>query len=262
LYPLVRRAFGDRLSVGRDYYTVVCAPLVWTLLVGLVIGPARVITRTYVAANIAVSIAATVIAAQFGSFPAALTLGLGATAFMSSIVASIQHPRRRAGAFIVHSGFALLLVGIGGSALGASRTVALQPGERVRFEGYDIALESTSAESHDQFARLQARFLIERGDNVIATLTPSLDIYEQRGIALPETSYRSSPLDDVMIAVRNVEDDETVLVQITVRPLMWWLWWGGLLMTIGGLWSLFARVRAGSSSVALAREQPRERVLL
>ena len=262
LYPLVRRAFGDRLSVGGDYYTLVCAPLVWALLIGLIVGPARSVTKTYIAANLAVFVTAAAISLQFGSIPAALTLGLGAAALMSSIVALTLHPRRRAGAFIVHAGFALLLVGVAGSALGSSRTIALRPGERDRFEGYEIALDSTRAEPHDQFARLEARFRILRGDNAVATLTPSLDIYEQRGIALPETAYRSSPVDDVMIAVRDVQADETVLAQVTVRPLMWWLWWGGLIMTIGGLWSLLTRVRAASPSLTLAREEPRERVLL
>jgi cytochrome c-type biogenesis protein CcmF len=262
LYPLVRRAFGDRLSVDGDYYTLVCTPLVWALLVGIIVGPARAITRTYVAVNVVVFVAATAIALQFGSITASLTLGLGAAALRSSIVALIRHPRRRAGAFIVHAGFALLLVGVAGSALGSSRTIAMRPGERVRFEGYDIVLDSTRAEPHDQFARLQAQFHVTGKHSADVRLTPSLDIYEQRGIALPETAYRSSPVDDVMIAVRDVQADETVLAQITVRPLMWWLWWGGLVMTFGGLWCLLARVRAGSPSLALAREQPRERVLL
>ena len=47
--------------------------------------------------------------------------------------------------------------------------------------------------------------------------------------------------------------DETVLAQITVRPLMWWLWWGGLIMTIGGLWCLLAGARGLSVPRACAR---------
>lgn len=262
LYPLVRRAFGDRLSVGGHYYILVCTPLVWALLVGIIVGPARALTRTYIAVNVVVFVAATAIALRFGSIIASLTLGLGAAALRSSIVALLRHPRRRAGGFIVHAGFSLLLVGVAGSALGSSRTVALRPGEVVRVENYDVTLVSTRAEAHEQFARLQAQFHITGGGSEDTTLTPSLDIYEQRGIALPETSYRSSPIDDVMIAVRDVQGDETVLAQVTVRPLMWWLWWGALIMTIGGLWCLLSRSRVGSTSFALAREQPRERVLL
>ena len=143
LYPLVRRAFGDRLSVGADYYTLVCTPLVWILLVGLIVGPARSTNRTYVAANVATSL------------PRRRSRGVSDHSLPRSRSAwaqppccrrswhSFSTPRRRAGAFIVHAGFAMLLVGVAGSALGSSRTIAMRPGERVAFEGYDIVLDTT-----------------------------------------------------------------------------------------------------------------------
>jgi cytochrome c-type biogenesis protein CcmF len=262
VYPLLRRAFGTRVSVGGAYYTRVGTPLVWALLIGLAAGPARRLTRTTSVVLVAVAATVVALASRSAPLPVAFTLGLGAAALAASILALTQHPRQRAGGFVAHAGFALLLVGVAGSAMGTSRTIALQPGERAHVEGYDVALQAVRAETHATFARLRADFVVTRDATEVARLAPSIDIYERRGIALPETSYRSSPIDDVMIAVRDVDDDETVVAQVTVRPLMWWLWWGGLTMLAGGLFALVAGRRAPSTSLTLSREQPRERVLL
>jgi cytochrome c biogenesis factor len=71
---------------------------------------------------------------------------------------------------------------------------------------------------------------------------------------LAETSLRSTPVDDVQVALRRADDEGRALYEVWVRPLAVWVWWGGLLAACGGAFAMRGtRGRAREPEPALAQ---------
>jgi cytochrome c-type biogenesis protein CcmF len=189
--------------------------------------------------------------------------------------------RRAAGAVLAHLGVVVFLVGVAGSTTGRTATIVLAPGEQASVAGYDLrhdgvavglaqpassAPPSPSAPgsrtggiptpSDDQIAAgtrvITLDLALLRGDALVATLRPSQEVFEQRGLVLAETALRSTPVDDVLVAIRRVGDDGTAVLEVSVRPLAVWVWWGWILVAVGGGLALAGPRRATTVPVVPA----------
>jgi cytochrome c biogenesis factor len=98
-------------------------------------------------------------------------------------------------------------------------------GWEVRNDGARVVDERTVA----------ADVTLLRGGDERAHLEPSLVAHPERGGLLAETSLRSTPLTDVLVALRDADDDGRALLEVHVRPLVWWVWWGAALLAAGAL---------------------------
>ena len=67
------------------------------------------------------------------------------------------------------------------------------------------------------------------------TMRPSLVAYPERGGVLAETALVSRPWRDVQVTLLGANDAGFVRVIVRQRPLMWTVWLGALLTTIGAL---------------------------
>jgi cytochrome c-type biogenesis protein CcmF len=138
----------------------------------------------------------------------------------------------RRGAAVAHVGFLVLLAGVLGSSGGGSTIVTLAPGESVEVAGWEV--RNDGARVVDDRTVAAGVTLLHGGDER-AHLEPSLVAHPERGGLLAETSLRSTPLTDVLVALRDAGDDGRALLEIHVRPLVWWVWWGAALVAAGAL---------------------------
>jgi len=133
---------------------------------------------------------------------------------------------------LAHVGVLVLAVGVAASTQAASATATLAPGESLRVRGWEVV--NTGAAAVDDRV-VVAPVELRRDGDVVARLEPSLVAFPERGVLLAETSLRSTPLTDVQVALRNADDDGRALLEVHVRPLVWCIWWGGLLLGAAAL---------------------------
>ena len=50
-----------------------------------------------------------------------------------------------------------------------------------------------------------------------------------------EVGLLESPAQDVYMVFTGALDEETAVVSITFNPLVWWVWFGGIMMAFGGI---------------------------
>jgi cytochrome c-type biogenesis protein CcmF len=93
---------------------------------------------------------------------------------------------------------------------------------------------------------VRATLSLYRGNHHVTTLAPRIVAHPDRGIELAETSLRSTPLTDVQVVLRDADDDGRALLEVHVRPLVWFVWWGGLLLAASALWAAARAVRRGN----------------
>jgi len=63
-----------------------------------------------------------------------------------------------------------------------------------------------------------------------------------------EVGILESLRQDVYLVLHGVTGEETAEIRITFNPLVWWVWYGGIIMAIGGLivmWPQATRSRSG-----------------
>lgn len=130
-------------------------------------------------------------------------------------------------AHLAHLGLLVLAVGVAGSTLSRSETATLGAGEALRVRGWEVVSEGAAVTGEHTVA---APVTLRRGGDDVAHLEPRLVAFPERGILLAETSLRSTPLGDVQVVLRDADDDGRALLEVHVRPLVWCVWWGGLVL--------------------------------
>jgi cytochrome c-type biogenesis protein CcmF len=244
LFPLIADLVrSDQLAVSGDYFARFTAPLALAALVLIAAWPGLRHLRGPAIAGGGASVAA--LAAGWRD-PAALAfVGLGALAGTSALAQLFRDAR--AGMFraahVAHIGVVVLFVGVAGAMSGHTASGTLQVGESLRVGGYRVRHEGVAVlPTPDGGAeRVRATASVFRGRRRVAVLTPELAVYPDRGIQLAETSLRSTPVDDVQVALRRADDEGRAFYDVGVRPLAVWVWWGGLLTAAGGALTMFPR---------------------
>ena len=75
-----------------------------------------------------------------------------------------------------------------------------------------------------------------RGDKVIAELSPRVNHYLATGQPIPTPAVESNLVEDLYLSLIRVDEEAgTASIQVIKQPLVWWLWFGGLVVFGGGL---------------------------
>ncbi|HEX5696297.1 MAG TPA: cytochrome c-type biogenesis CcmF C-terminal domain-containing protein, partial [Acidimicrobiia bacterium] len=148
---------------------------------------------------------------------------------------------------IAHIGMALVLVGGAGSSLGEDFTAAMGPGETAQLDRYTIELETIGTGEADRFVFVVADIFFTGPGPGGFRLSPEIRAYEDQALPVPEPALRSTPVEDVVVAISRVAGDASVVeVNVFVRPLVLWVWVGAALIAVAGLIALVATGAASS----------------
>jgi cytochrome c-type biogenesis protein CcmF len=191
--------------------------------------------------------AATVVSAGLATpvvLTAAAAAGVTIALSVSQMVRALRTGRkgRALAAGLAHLGFALALFGIAGSTAGSETTGPLGPGQQLTFGRYRIAHEGVIERATERRSSVRVQLGVFVGDQRVGTLRPGLDTYHGpggSGAPLPETALRSTPREDLLVTVVRIDVERGVaVVEVFRRPLVVWVWIGGLLVVAGGALAL------------------------
>lgn len=178
-----------------------------------------------------------------GSYYASL---LGPVGLLAVVLALRARP-----GLLAHLAVALLALGVAGSTRAESVTATVEPGGAVDVAGWTVVHEAVEVVDDDT---VRATVTLRRGDDRVATLHPRIVAHRDRGVELAETSLRSTPLTDVQVVLRNADDRGRALLEVHVRPLVWCVWGGGLLLAAAALAAARpGRLRYPTAAVAAAQ---------
>ncbi len=256
VFPLVAEAWnGSRLTIGRPYFDSLGRPLGLALLFLMAAAPALpwrkassevALDRLFWPAVTAVaSMAAGLLLGGRGFFSIAAfgLAGFAGGAALRQLLLACRRSRWRGlvgrtnGGMIVHLGVVLLAFGLTASeSYRSDRTVALDPGEQVTVEGHDLRYLEAGADLNDRRLRTFALVEIDGGD----VYAPAITRFRQSGVVVPTPSVRSGPTEDVFLVLDELPEPGTdaVRLRVIIRPMVAWIWAGGILMAAGSVLSL------------------------
>ena len=261
VFPLVAESWnGTRLTIGRPYFDSLGRPLGLALLFLMAAAPALpwrkassevVLDRLFWPAVLGVvSMAAALVLGGRGFLSVAAfgLAGFAGGAALRQLVLACRRSRWRGlvgrtnGGMIVHLGVVALAFGLTASeSYRSDRTVTLEPGERVTVEGRELRYLEAGADLNDR--RLRTFALIEIDGGVV--YAPAITSFRRSGVVVPTPSVRSGPTEDIFLVLDELSDSgsDSIRLRVIVRPMVAWIWAGGILMAVGSVLSLIPTSR-------------------
>ena len=143
---------------------------------------------------------------------------------------------------IAHFGFSLLILSILFNSLFSSEIITnLKVGETFEDLNTKIILKNIEQKEEKNFKSIVANFNIENSKGIIENLSPELRIYNQPNIITSEADIKTTMMSDKFIVINVVQNQDYFNVRYQVKPFMLWIWLSVLLISFGGLLSLFKK---------------------
>ena len=255
LYPLLMEGLGlGQISVGRPYFDRIFVPLMVPLALLLGAGmlarwkrdtPVRIarLLAVALAAALAGALTAAVLA---NSIAAALGAGLAIWIVCSTVRTLAQRvrrprdllrlPRGWAGMSLAHLGFAVSLAGICFvSVLEAERIERLAPGDSVTVAGYEFRFKGVRDVTGPNYRALRGEIDVFRNGQRMAQLTPEKRTYLSQNQPMTEAAIDPGFTRDLYVALGEPLGDGAWSVRLHYKPFVRWIWFGAVLMALGGI---------------------------
>ncbi len=253
--PMVSDAFGlGALSVGPQYFNptflLPVLPLLALLSVGMHAGWKRgnlARVRKPILGTLALAVALS-LAICFGAydFDAVLMpvgVALGIWIGLSSLVDPIDRLRRGLslsagiiGMSIAHLGLAMLTVGIT-VVQSASQEMdsAIAVGSSAKVGAYEFRFDGTKPVEGVNYSALEGQVTVRHGDKDVAVLRPQKRNYWVQQSTMTEASISARWDRDLFAAMGEDVGNGAWSLRLQVRPLIQLVWFGAIIMMLGGI---------------------------
>jgi len=160
----------------------------------------------------------------------------------------IAHDRRRYGGYIVHMGVAFLALGIVGSYVFQERLeLVMKPGDTVTFAEHTVSLEKIEPGEAPDYTFHQATFYAQNA-RARHTLVSEYRFYPKWNMNTSEAAIWSQLSGDFYVVLNGyVPDTREATAILFWNPLVGFVWFGGLVMILGGVFALTRRERRPAS---------------
>ncbi len=159
--------------------------------------------------------------------------------------------RRRWGGYTVHVGVVMIFTAFAGAAFDREVTQTLDPGESVTIQsalGHEYTLTYqglSSPRGQNMLRQAVALMTVERNGVPVGALTAEKRLYITWDAPVTEVGIRSAFLEDLYVILEEVEDlggafenvasSQRATFEVQVNILVGWIWYGGLIITVGSL---------------------------
>ena len=283
LYPLILDALGlGKISVGAPYFDAVFVPIMAVLVFFMGIGP---LSRwkhdelPSLAKRLRWAAGVTVVTAALGAWVGG-EMGFGSVVgllmalwIVTSVAAELwervrpaggvranlrhrlgQLPRATVGMMLAHVGVAVFVFGV--TMVGTydiERDVAMSPGDSTTVRGYTFTYMGAQAVQGPNFQATRGHLVVTRDGQPVSDMYPEKRVYRVQRNPMTEAAIDSRIQGDLYVQMGEVIKGDMWLVRIWVKPFVSWVWFGCLLMGLGGLLAVTDRryraraTQAGSS---------------
>jgi cytochrome c-type biogenesis protein CcmF len=284
LYPLALEALtGGKISVGAPFFNATFAPLFVPLLIAVPFGPLLawkrgdllgVAQRLVGAAGIA-AITVAVIFAMEGGGPILVPFAIGLALYVmaGALTAIVERtgllkvplatafargrglPRSVWGATLAHFGLGITLLGIiGETQWGLERIAEVKPGQSISVRRYDLQFDGMTTRQGSNYRELAAHFTVRRHGDFIGVMEPAKRSFPSRDTATTQTALMTRGVSQLYLSLGDPNPDGSLAVRLYYKPLVLLIWFGAVVMVVGGALSLSdRRLRVGAPKPARSK---------
>ncbi len=259
VFPLLVEALQDRRTVvGAPYFDRLSMPIGIVMLFLMAIAPVLpwrkasqelLSTRLFWPAWCGVGALVFSVAVGATGWAPLVAFALGGFAAGAALRQIVLATRRQGwrgfvgranGGMVVHLGVIMIAVALAASnSFTHSATLELDTDEVVEWGTHTFALESVTVETNEAESErvLKANVLLD-GEQVYS---PAMTTYLNQGITVGTPSVRTGLAKDVYLTLEPGAEpgDSIAVIRVFVKPMILWLWIGGVIMAVGTLLAAF-----------------------
>jgi cytochrome c-type biogenesis protein CcmF len=161
--------------------------------------------------------------------------GVSGTDVFTALVGLVSRNRRRYGGYIIHIGIVLIFLGFAGEGFKQEEQVQLKPGQQAKVGQFVVRLDKLSVTDDGQKQMITGHTTVFRDGKELGKLYPAKWFFRK---------HESEPTTEVAIRRAFTEDlylvmpaysvqDQSASMEITINPLVNWVWFGFGLLAIG-----------------------------
>lgn len=283
LYPLALEVLtGDKISVGAPFFNLTFGPLMVPLLVAVPFGPLLAWKRgdligaaqRLIAAGVVALLAVAFVYAWVhgGAVLAPLAIGLAVFVIVGALVDIAERialfrgplsislrrasglPRSAWGTMFAHAALGVTLIGIVCESTWNSEYIAaMKPGDSTKLAGYEFKFEGANQRPGPNYRELLTQFTVTENGRLIGGMAPSKRSFITRGSSTTEAALLTRGFSQLYVSLGDINEQGAVTVRIYHKPMVLLIWFGPILMALGGLLSLSdRRLRVGAPKPAKA----------
>ena len=257
LYPLFAEAItGEKMSVGAPYFNAVAGPLALLLAVLVGIGPLLswrrerrpVLKRLVVPALLGATALATslILVPAMGVLP---RLGLAVAAFLACAATlplvgrnPFRAPLATWGMVVAHFGLAVALAGMASNAAFTKETLTLaRQGEQANVGPWTVRFVVVVPTAGRNFSAVEAELVASRGSGPV-TLKPQTRFFTSPPAETNEAAIATFWNGQLYTVVGKQDPSGGWQLRLWWKPFVTLIWFGGILVGLGGLLALFGRL--------------------
>jgi cytochrome c-type biogenesis protein CcmF len=252
LYPIILDSLHfAKISVGEPYFNVVFMPIMLPLLLLMGIAPHMNWQQQSFSSllqkirwNFLCSFLQGSVVMAFLGFHLLAYVGISIGVWI--ILATLQYAWRfraslsykRWSMIIAHLGVAIFVLGVTiNKSYSIERQVKMSVGESVHLANYHFVFANLHEIDAVNYKSLRANFFVQNK----FLISTEQRIYKSHEQTLSRPGIQYNIFRDLYISLGNAFEDGSWSVRIYYKPCVRWIWFGGFLLVIGGLLSLFTR---------------------
>jgi cytochrome c-type biogenesis protein CcmF len=283
LYPLIVDALGmGKLSVGPPYFNLVFVPLMAPAMFLMGVGPIARWKKASLPelavrlrwAFVVSLITAIVLPFVAGQWKPLVSLGLLlAIWIVTTIVLNVwervrvtsgqltmfqklrNQSRSYYGMQLAHLGVAVFIVGVTlVTGYQSEQDVRMEPGSTVNAGGYEFRFIGATNVVGPNYQAARAEIIVSRNGKEIERMYPEKRNYTASGNVMTETAIDSGLFRDLYVSMGEPVSAGAWSVRVYYKPFVGWIWYGAVLMTLGGGLALTDRRYALARKKALEKK--------
>lgn len=250
LYPLILEALHlGSISVGAPYFNDAMQPVVLAILAAMGVGAlCHYQTQSFKSlwhaswrkVLLSFVLAGTLLFYFVRAIDLLTLLSLALSIWV--LITAMPAVRLLPGMAIAHIGFAIFIIGVAlSSTLNQEVEVRMHVGSTQQLGPYQFFFVDTKGIEGSNYKGIRAIFDVTKGTHHIATLNPEKRIYMVREMVMTKVDIHPGIFRDLYIALGEPLDQNDWSVRIYYKPFIRWIWAGGILMLIGGVFAILRR---------------------
>jgi cytochrome c-type biogenesis protein CcmF len=180
----------------------------------------------------------------------------------TALIGLVARSRRRYGGYIVHVGIVLIFLGFAGEGFKQEEQAILRPGEQVAVGSFLVRHDAVRVDDDGQKQMVTAEVTVLRDGKVLGKMRPAKWFFRKfEEEPTTEVAIRRSFAEDLYVTLAGYEmQTQSATYQVTVNPLVNWIWAGFGIMAVGTLIALLpesafafaaAKLPAGAATTAM-----------
>ncbi len=252
IYPIFLEVIStEKISVGPPFYNKLIIPFLVPFLFAMMIGPklkwlkSDLQDKLYLIIFLIISFFLSLLIINkldINFLKNTILVTAAFYLFFGSLRDLIINKFKNLSQGIAHFGFSLLILSILFNSIFSTEVITnLKIGETFQSEKIKIKFEKVDYKNQQNFQAIIGKFNIENNDGTNLILKPELRIYNQPNIVTSEADIKTNLYSDKFITMNMVQNQDYFNIRYQTKPFMIWIWISVLIVSIGGLHSLFRK---------------------